>query len=70
MPETPDFDRLAARLEGETRDAIAEALRQIWNARGAADLATIETALHQLIGASSSGLSIKHLDRALRTLDR
>jgi|KBSSwiStaDraftv2_1062776.scaffolds.fasta_scaffold4541299_2 hypothetical protein len=52
MPDAPDFDQLARAvvpfcLGIKTADDVAEAcglvaeqLRQVWNARGAADLAT------------------------------
>ena len=55
-----DLDTLAA--DTDTRQAmavVAEQLRLVWNARGAADIA-------QLSGQPS----IKTLDGALRTLDR
>lgn len=54
MPEIPDFRAIAQRLAHEGSesgpafvdrahvDAIAEQLRSIWNARGAADLALLE----------------------------
>jgi hypothetical protein len=75
MPETPDFDRLAdvclARVH-EVRNkgliaehsVVVEQLRQIWNARGAADIAKLSL----LNGVS--GPSVKVLDQALRSLDR
>ena len=50
--------------------AIAEQLRFVWNARGAADLAKVETELTAMMGATAAGPSIKNLDRALRKLDR
>jgi hypothetical protein len=70
MPETPNFDQFARRIVNVRADlededmasAIAEQLRLIWNARGAADLAMIDTQL--------PGASLKQLDRAIRTLDR
>ena len=84
MPETPDCEQIAHHIvdvaytdDGQIRDvkaalqaAIAEQLRLVWNARGAADLATIETELTALMGATAAGPFIKNLDRALRTLDR
>lgn len=52
MPETPDFDQIAhglknfiddhPRLSEQNVRAIAEQLRQVWNARGAADITTVE----------------------------
>lgn len=71
MPESPDFERLARRIaiyfspaaSGEALDPH-EALRQVWNARGAADLAKIDAL------ELTMPLSLKSLDRALRSLDR
>ena len=53
MPESPDFNRLAdvclsrvyeVRAKGliAEHDVVAEQLRQVWNARGAADVAEAE----------------------------
>jgi hypothetical protein len=42
----------------------------IWNARGAVDIAKIDSELIQMMGPNRSGPYIKNLDRALRTLDR
>jgi hypothetical protein len=85
MPETPDFAQIAHHIvdvaytdDGQTvrdvkavlRAAIAEQLRLVWNARGAADLATIETELTALMGSMTAAPFIKNLDRALRQLDR
>lgn len=79
----PDFAAIASRIEesignpGEVpgdaealEAAIVESLRQVWNARGASDIAKIESELSQMMGASASGPYIKNLDRALRKLDR
>lgn len=48
MPEPPDFNKIArdllepiGRPWPAVRDAIAEQLRHVWNARGAADLDAI-----------------------------
>jgi hypothetical protein len=49
---------------------IAEQLRAIWNARGAADLAKIKTELTATKGATAGGPVIKNLERALRKLNR
>jgi hypothetical protein len=74
MPDVPDFDQIAAPLaeyaDDTRRKHIAEQLRQVWNARGAADLAKIETELSILMGATMAGPYVKNLDRALRKLDR
>ncbi len=46
---TPNFDQIALSLwndgDGSNMPHILEQLRQVWNARGAADIAEIETAL-------------------------
>ena len=85
MPETPDFEQIAHHIvdvaytdDGQTvrdvkaalRAGIAEQLRLVWNARGAADVATIETELTAMMGATAAGPLIKNLDRAVRQLDR
>ena len=77
MPETPDFDRIARRLlvldhENRIGDAldtfateIADQLRQVWNARGAADCAKLDVMFD-----APTLPSVKSLDHALRSLDR
>jgi hypothetical protein len=71
MAETPDFDRVAQRLADSTSpDAIVDQLRAIWNARGTADIAKIETDLSILMGAASAVSYIGNLTRAIRKLDR
>lgn len=72
MPESPDFDQMALAIAdrfGQDEESmpravadIAEQLRQVWNARGAADIAKLETAV--------PGASTKVLAVALRSLDR
>lgn len=75
MPETPDFEKIAARwCFNEDTDDVPEmearraefvvVLKSIWNARGAADTAMIDT-LYEIAPPT-----VKTLDRALRTLDR
>jgi hypothetical protein len=72
MPETPDFEQIAERIIDEStdhaigevmpftlEDAIAEQLRRIWNARGAADIAK----LHAMWPF------VENIDVALRSLD-
>jgi hypothetical protein len=84
--ETPNFTAIAseiARLVAEAApteidrpvyvnmlNGIADRLRRVWNARGAADIAKIESELAQQMGATASGPYTKNLDRALRALDR
>ena len=79
MAEPPDFDQIARRLSGVWGDsgtretmhaAIAEQLRQAWNARGAADLVKLDAELTSMMGGTASGPYVKNLDRALRSLDR
>jgi hypothetical protein len=68
-------DRLIAKLS-DTMDpeqaarVVDEAFAQVWNARGAVDLAKIEIDLAQQMGATAAGPYLKHLNRALRALDR
>ncbi len=78
MPESPDLEAIARRLSGvwgNTRTAqpmaesIAEQLRLIWNARGAADIVKLEAELSAMMGVTASGPYVKNLDRALRKLD-
>lgn len=77
MPQTqtPNFDQIARVLvtacDGPTAEMrIAEELRLMWNARGAADVAKVEATLTSLMGATACGPYLKNLDRALRGLDR
>jgi hypothetical protein len=50
-------------------DTTVTALKMTWNARGAADLATLEATVPTTISFADGGL-VKQLDRALRKLDR
>jgi hypothetical protein len=78
MNETPDFDAEAERrvraILREPSAAAAHihylgvALRLIWNARGTADMATVES--HLAAMAPAAVPSLKHLARALKNLDR
>lgn len=72
MPEIPDFDQLARRLidgsdwsiiDSEHICAIAEQLRQVWNARGAADLSMLEAEGY------ISGAYVPDVARAIKKLD-
>jgi hypothetical protein len=88
MPEPPDFERLARRVADETGvgrleewdaagpdrvvGAIAEQLRLMWNARGAADLAIVNLQLSAHlgeIGYSASTLETAVL-LAIQSMDR
>ncbi len=81
MPESPDFDRIARQLDVDLADTpaglgdrflaarldvIKATLRQVWNARGAADIATIAA----LDIVEHGDAYVRILDRALRALDR
>ena len=82
MPETPDFKKLAHDIAATilshrddfvvTANAgyVEEQLRLVWNARGAADIAKLQTELSMLMGSTMAGPYVSNLDRALRTLDR
>jgi hypothetical protein len=78
MPETPDFDQIARQLgeqagltgQGAVTSEIAEVLRQVWNARGAADITKLDEALAKMPPFPQAGPYVKLLDRALRSLDR
>ncbi len=75
MPDTPNFALIAREIASTSTardgavDAIADQLRAIWNARGAADLATIETELAQ-IGVKATEHLRGALGSALQALDR
>jgi hypothetical protein len=71
MPDTPDFDLIASKIFSDHGQAsIAKALRDMWNARGAVDLAKVEHELSTMMGSTMAGPYCKNLDRALRALDR
>jgi hypothetical protein len=85
MPESLDFEAMARGIlaraaadgiyltdtirDNVTRD-IAEQLRLIWNTRGVEDLAKIEHELATMLDGRAAGTIVKHLDRALKALDR
>ena len=69
--DTIDFEATARRIVELTDPAvIREQLRLVWNARGAADIATIDAMMPRLLDAAQSGPVSRNLDRALRALDR
>jgi hypothetical protein len=78
MFETPDFHQIARRIaaeagygdDGAMTSMIADELRLVWNARGAADLVKVEVSLTNQSAGSTSGPYLKTLDRALHSLDR
>ena len=49
---------------------MAEQFRLVWNARGAADIVKLEAEFRSRIGDTTSESYVKHLNRALRSLDR
>jgi hypothetical protein len=76
----PDFDQIARRLfalldlRAEDENTIsaqvnvaAEQLRLVWNARGAADIAKLET---EMMGDETADWVRELIDREIRTLDR
>jgi hypothetical protein len=70
MPETPDFDQIARQAINGSEfhiKRVAEQLRLVWNARGAADVTKVEAML-AYDGTSRIGLDAM-LDQAIRTLD-
>jgi hypothetical protein len=83
MPEPIDFVEIAHQLmtehvRGWMPDAeaaalqrhLAERLRHVWNRRGGADIATIDTVLSTLVDATLAEGYLAIVDRALRQLDR
>ena len=65
------FDALARHIVGlKDIGPIRDQLRLIWNARGAADIARVESQLFKIMGNADAGRHLKHLDRAIRALDR
>lgn len=71
MAETIDFDATARRMAELTDpERIREQLVLVWNAGGAADMATIEMTLSTTMGATAAGPDLKNLDRAVRGLNR
>lgn len=76
MPELPDLDQIAQRIvklradleDEEMRDQIAEQLLQVWNARGAADLDAIDSALAYTKDGLVAGAR-HQIANAIRTLD-
>ena len=85
MPEAPDFEKIAHSIAmtvpmvtGETfvmlRAHIADQLRKVWNARGVADLAMIDTTLTNAVGVTAAAPYVENLvenlGRAISQLDR
>jgi hypothetical protein len=81
MPEFPNFDQIARQIihtvqmaiEGAGRHpepVIAEQLRQVWNARGAADLDALEPIIGKLGDTMDPDNARVFVGDALRTVDR
>jgi hypothetical protein len=73
LEDVEGLDMMSAAQEGWSERVIAqiaEQLRQIWNARGAVDIAKVEHELSTMMGSTMAGPYCKNLDRALRALDR
>lgn len=85
----PDFEQIARRIAAETgvgrleewdsddpsrvEAAIAEQLRQIWNARGAADLKEFDAAIATQLQADAShqtNIDLNAVAHAIRSVDR
>ncbi len=81
----PDFEQIAQRTLGDatvigrTTDAIAivvaiaEQLRQVWNARGAADLKEFDAAIATQLQADAShqtNIDLNAVAHAIRSVDR
>jgi hypothetical protein len=68
---TINFDKIARRIfELTDLGLIREQLILVWNARGDADMAKIESEWSHVIGATVSGPHMQNINRALRRLDR
>ena len=69
--DTIDFEAAARRIVELTNlRLVRDELVLSWNARGAADIAKVESELAQQMGAAASRPYVKNIDRALRRLDR
>ena len=69
--ETLAFDELARRIVRlDDIGLIRDQLRLIWNARGAADIATVESQLFKIMKPADVGRHLTLIDHAIRALDR
>jgi hypothetical protein len=76
--DIPDFTQIAnflcayAKIHGDAQAVagIVVVLKDVWNARGAADRLAIEAKLSRQMGDAGSRSYLKNLDRVLRALDR
>lgn len=65
------FDQVARRIVRlDDVEAIRNELRLIWNARGAADIATVESQLFKIMEPADVGRHLTLFDHAIRALDR
>jgi hypothetical protein len=62
-----DLQRIEGRID-RALARVAEQLRQVWNARGAADLVQLKAAAD--VAEESGYRSLMELDEAIRSLDR
>ncbi len=83
MPESPDFEQIAQALVEELGTPaiydvqhvrrIVEQLRQVWNARGAADLKEFDAAIATQLQADAShqtNIDLNAVAHAIRSVDR
>lgn len=65
------FEEVAQRIVRlEDIALIRDQLRLIWNARGVADIATVESQLFKIMEPADVGRHLTSFDRAIRALDR
>jgi hypothetical protein len=65
------FDGLARRIVRlDDIESVRDQLRLNWNARGVADIATVESQLFKIMKPADVGRHLALIDRAIRALDR
>jgi hypothetical protein len=65
------FDELARRIVRlDDIGLIRDHLRLIWNTRGVADIATVESQLFKIMKPADVGRHLTLIDHAIRALDR
>ena len=65
------FDQVARRImELDNVGLIRNELRLIWNARGVADIATVESQLFKIMEPADVGRHLTLIDHAIRAMDR
>jgi len=79
MADTPDFEQIARRLAGVWADrgvvqgmteSVAEQLRKVWNARGAADAHAVSLRAMEMLGTAGGGVYAEHFEKTIKGLDR